>query len=179
MAAFLTRGLGNAAASYGEIAVEDSATDYVSAVTVRAGGATGGTGYITITGDVSVLVFDPTLCPCGVTIGIDRIGGPGTSPQTLFVVGADAVDGILANSGTIEWVFQVPSGANTQFALYADVFPADPMIEGLPVSAGTILGTMTAEYSPFGSTTVFAPTGEGGSDVFGQPTQHKERSLPR
>jgi hypothetical protein len=179
MAAFLTRGLGTTAASYTEIPLEDSATTYAGAISIRAGGTSGGTGYITVTGDVSVKVTDPTLCPCGIQIGIDQLDGPGTSPQTVFVVSADELEGIQANAGTLQWVFQVPSGASAEFGVYADVF-TQPVVTGIPVSAGTILATMTAEYSPFGSTTVFAPTSDGGDQGFGEPrTDVKERSLPR
>jgi hypothetical protein len=160
MAAFLTRGLGNTAASYNELSVADSATSYVTELTIRAGGARGGTGYITVTGDVSVGVFDPGLCPCGISIGIDQLNGPGTSPQTRFVVTDDELDGTRANAGTIQWVFEVPSGANAQFGLYADVFTQSVTSDGggtsgAPAEPGVILGSMTAEYSPFGTTTVF------------------------
>ena len=101
-----------------------------------------------------------------------------TSPQTVFVVGSDALEGTQANSGTVQWVFEVPSGAVADFAVYADVF-TQPFVTGVPASAGTILGTMTAEYSPFGSTSVFAPTSDGGFDGFGQPRTDVKRSLPR
>jgi hypothetical protein len=179
MAAFLTRGLGTTAASYTEIPLEDSATTYAGAIGIRAGGTSGGTGYITVTADVSVFVTDPTICPCGIQIGIDQLDGPGTSPQTVFVVAADELEGAQANAGTVQWVFQVPSGASAEFGVYADVF-TQPVVTGIPVSAGTILATMTAEYSPFGSTTVFAPTSEGGFQGFGEPrTDIKERSVPR
>ena len=180
MAAFLTRGLGNSAASYSEIPLEDWSTSYVGSVTARAGGATGGSGYMTVSGDVSVIVSDPSLCPCGVAIGIDRIGGPATSPQTVFVVGSDELEGTLANSGTVRWVFQVPSGANAQFGLYANVY-AQSVVLGDPVSAGSILGTMTAEYTPFGSTSVFElkPTGTD-ADPFGDGTAAPHRrTVPR
>lgn len=178
MAAFFTRGLGNAAGSYSEIALEDSATTYAGAIAIRAGGTSGGTGFITVTADVSVIVTDPTLCPCGVQIGIDQLDGPGTSPQTVFVVGTDELTGTQANSGTVQWVFEVPSGAVADFGVYADVF-TEPIVTGIPVSAGTILGTMTAEYSPFGSTAVFAPTGDDGGSVFGERRSDARRSIPR
>lgn len=179
MAAFLTRGLGTTAASYSEIDLEDWSASYVAAITIRAGGATGGAGYITVTGDISVLVEDPSLCPCGIQIGIDQLDGPGTSPQTLFVVGADELDGVRANAGTIQWVFQVPSGANAEFGLYANVF-TQPIVVGDPLPAGTILGTMTAEYSPFGSTAVVEVTGGGDVEGFGARGNRVEgRSVPR
>ena len=179
MAAFLTRGLGTAAASYSEIALEEWETSYVGAITIRAGGASGGSGYITVTADVSVIVEDPTLCPCGIQIGIDQLDGPGTSPQTVFVVPADELDGIQANAGTVQWVFQVPSGANAEFGVYANVF-TQPIVLGEPLPAGTILGTMTAEYSPFGSTAVIEVTGGGDLEGFGDRTNRIERrSVPR
>lgn len=180
MAAFLTRGLGDAASSYSEIALENWATSYVNAVTISAGGTSGGTGFITVIGDVSVLVADPALCPCGVEIGIDQLDAPGTSPQTIFVVPADAVDSVQANAGTIRWVFEVPSGANAEFGLYANVFPAAGGT--VPVAAGTLLGTLTAEYSPFGSTTVFevADAGTDGPRRFAERgARIQERTVPR
>lgn len=180
MAAFLTRGLGDAASSYNEIALEDSAARYVNAVSISAGGTSGGTGFITAIGDVSVLVTDPALCPCGIEIGIDQLNAPGTSPQTVFVVATDAVDGVQANAGTIRWVFEVRSGATAEFGLYANVFPAAGGT--VPVAAGSILGTLTAEYSPFGSTTVFEVTDAGtdGPRSFAERgTRIQERIVPR
>ena len=180
MAAFLTRGLGDAVSSYNEIALEGSATTYINTVSISAGGTSGGTGFITVIGDASVLVNDPALCPCGIEIGIDQLGAPGTSPQTAFVVATDAVDGVQANAGTIRWVFEVRSGAIAEFGLYANVFPAAGGT--VPAAAGTILGTLTAEYSPFGSTTVSAASGAGtgGPRSFAERGAWvQERTVPR
>jgi hypothetical protein len=187
MAAFLTRGLGNSVASYNELPIEDWATTYVADLTIRAGGTTGGTGFITIAGDVSVIVFEPLLCPCGIEIGIDQLDAPGTSPQMLFTVTDEELDGIRANAGAVEWVFEVPSGVDASFGLYANVF-TQPIVtggastEGVPVSAGVLLGSMTAEYSPFGSTQVSGPA-VSGVDVDGtfgrREPARTEQSVPR
>ena len=183
MAAFLSRGLGTAAAGYGEISVADWQTEYVAGVTVSAGGVPGGTGFVTVTADISVFVFDPLLCPCGVEIGIDQLDGPGTSPQTVFIVPADTFEETSANSGTIGWVFEVPSGEDAEFAAYANVFtegvePLGGSTNG-DVDPGVIFGSMTAEYSPFGSVTVIPPT-KTLDERFGErPAAQPERSLPR
>ena len=175
MAGFLSRGLGNTVGSYNELPIEDWAGFYVNSLQIRAGGTTGGTGYITVTGDISVIVTDPGLCPCGIEIGIDQLDAPGTSPQAVFVIPADQFENVQANAGTIQWVFEVPSGVDAEFGLYANVL-TQPVVLGEPVSAGTILGTMTAEYSPFGSTTVFGTKSEGADvDGFGSSGTDTQR----
>jgi len=187
MAAFLVRGLGNAAASYNELALADSATTYVADVTIQAGGARGGSGFITVTGDLSALVFEPGLCPCGFEIGIDQLDGPGTSPQMAFIVTDDELDGIRANSGTVQWVFEVPSGEGASFGLYANFHPQPITLgdggstTGAPTEGGLLIGSMTAEYSPFGSTAVGAPaTVQGNPDErFGDRQGSVRRALPR
>jgi hypothetical protein len=180
MAAFLVRGLGNASASYNELALTDWATTYVADLTIRAGGARGGSGFITVTGDLSALVYEPGLCPCGIEIGIDQLDGPGTSPQMTFLVTDDELEGIRANGGTVQWVFEVPSGVNASFGLYANVYP-QPITTGVPAEGGLLIGSMTAEYSPFGSTTVAAPAAvQGGPDGgFGDRQGSFRRALPR
>ena len=63
-----------------------------------------------------------------------------------------------------------------EFGLYANVL-VQPVILGEPVSGGTILGTMTAEYSPFGSTTVFGTKSEG-ADVDGFGSRGTDTQQP-
>ncbi len=183
MAAFLHRGLGVTAASYGEISLADFEASYIAEIDIPAGGVPGGVGYVTVTADVSVLVMDLAICPCGVQIGIDQRNGPGTSPQTWFIV-PDAVYGAThANSGTIQWTFQVPSGEEASFGAYANIFTQPIVLEGASTQGisedpGVLLASMTATYSPFGSVTVPPPVK---SDVpsFGEPELSGERAANR
>jgi hypothetical protein len=183
MAAFLTRGLGTAAASYGEATLAEAAAGYVTELTIRAGGLPGGTGYVTVSGSVSVVLSEPDLCPCGVEIGIDRLDGPGTSPQMMFLVTAEHNEGLTANTGGVDWTFQVAAGADATFGLYANVFPA-PVVTtgdsttGAVVAQGTVIGALTAEYSPFGSIVVEGPalpTGQGADGAFADAIQQRDR----
>jgi hypothetical protein len=171
MAAFLTRGLGNSVASYGEIPLDSAFEDYVATITIGTGGGPGGTGYVTVTGDLSVITFDG-LCPCGIEAGLYDISNDTSSPVSVFVVPADAVEGVQAASGTIQWVFEVPAGVSGTFGLYADVYTEPvPLGEGGSTNgigeSGILLGSMTASYSPFGSVPDFEGPGKLGPSVDG------------
>ena len=154
MAQFMVRGLGVAASGYGELAAADAEAFYVATVAIRTGGLPGGTGYLTVDADLSVLDLSAS-CPCGVIFSIEEtttfdpgpVGTMGTSP---------IVSGGSAASGSVSWVFEVPTGTDVEFGLWASIFNDEPVALGEGTNGGkgsTILtGSITAEYSPFGST---------------------------
>ena len=152
MAAFMTRGLGYAAAGTGAIPMSETPTTYVATVEIPAGTSPGGTVYVAVSGDVSVLDID-AFCPCAAVIGLENVDTGEIAPESLFVVTSETVDGGAANTGSVHWVFEVPSGVTGTFGLYADMFTNTPTIGTTGVSPGpTVYGNIVAEYAPFGST---------------------------
>jgi S-layer homology domain len=155
MAQFLVRGLGVATAGYGELAASDSTEFYVATVEMHTGGLPGGTGYVTVDADLSVLDLSG-FCPCGVIFSIEEtttkgafgpLGTMGTSP---------VIAGGSAASGSVSWVFEVPTGTDVEFGLWAEIFNDGPMVSGGgPSTTGAaepvFTGSITAEYSPFGT----------------------------
>ena len=152
MAAFMTRGMGYSTVGTGFLPMSETATTYLAVAELPAGGAAGGTVYVTVSGDVSVLDFGGT-CPCGVIIGLQDMDTGASSNEAYFIVGSDAVDGAMANNGSVHWVFEVPSGTTKTYGLYADVFPNPVPLgtDGDPVSEPEVYGNVVAQYSPFGS----------------------------
>ena len=127
MAEFMTRGLGYSAAGTGAIPMSETATTYIATVEIPAGTSTGGTVYVAVSGDVSVLDLE-AFCPCATVIGLANVDTGEIAPESLFIVTSETVDGGAANTGTVNWVFEVPSGVTGTFGLYADMFTNTPTI---------------------------------------------------
>ena len=169
MAAFLNRGLGIATSSYGEIPVEESGTSYIATISIPAGASTGGTGYVTVAADVTAFITGG-ICPCGVIIGLENLDTFEGTPVTSLVIPADSVEGAQVNTGSVDWTFEVPTGVDAEFGVWAQVFPDGPVVlgegtEGAPVSLGGLEAMMTAEYSPFGSAFSGGPKLPAGASV--------------
>ena len=158
MAAFMTRGMGYATVAAGALPISESATTYLAVAELPAGGATGGSVYVTVSADVSLVDF-VSGCPCAVIVGVENLDTGEIALESLFVVGSETVDGGSANTGSVHWVFQVPSGTTAAFGLYADVFTetVDSLgTNGVPAPEEPLLtGNLVAEYSPFGATLPF------------------------
>ena len=176
MAAFLNRGLGIATSSYGVIDVEEASTSYVATISIPAGASSDGTGYVTVAADVTTFIT-AGLCPCGMVIGLQNLDTFDSSPVTSLVIPGDTVMGSQVNSGSVDWTFEVPTGVDAEFGVWAEVFPDGPIVlgegtEGEPVSVGGVEAMMTAEYSPFGSAFDGGPikTGTSIDTVFGRVT---------
>ena len=166
MAQFMTRGLGVAAAGYGELDAADTTEFYVATVSIHTGGLPGGTGYVTVDADLSVLDLSGS-CPCGVIFSIEDtdtldpgpLGTMGTSP---------IVSGGSAAAGSVSWVFEVPTGTDVEYGLWATIFNDEPVVlgegtDGVTKGGTTLIGSITAEYSPFGSVAEL-PVGPLGTD---------------
>jgi hypothetical protein len=169
MAAFLNRGLGIATSSYGQIPVEEASTSYVATISIPAGASSGGTGYVTVAADVTAFLSSGD-CPCGMIIGLENLGTFDFSPVTSLVIPGDIVSGAQVNSGSVDWTFEVPTGVDSEFGVWAEVFPDGPIVlgegtEGVPVSAGDVSAMMTAEYSPFGSAFTGGPKPTAGASI--------------
>ena len=149
MAQFMTRGLGIATAGYGELAASDTEEFYVATVAIQTGGLPGKTGFVTVDADLSVLDLSG-LCPCGVIFSIEEtttfdpgpVGTMGTSP---------VISGGSAASGSVNWVFEVPTGSDVEYGLWATIFSDAPGITPTGVGEPVFTGSLTAEYSPFGT----------------------------
>lgn len=158
MAAFLSRGLGRAAADSGTAsATEDRVEHPVAEVQIRAGAAgSQAGGYVVVTGNVngSFLAAD---CPChvrsellDVTANTERaanIQSMGNTP-TLVTAGFASV--------TSTWVFPIAGGQTKTFRLNGSSY-----VEG--ASTGELSGQLTAVYVPFdGLGNGPEPEGSGG-----------------
>jgi hypothetical protein len=159
MAAFLGRGLGYAAANTGTLLASETFSFYLTDLTLPARSVTGGTNYVRVSGDVTVF-DDSGTCPCGAILTVVNLDTGDFAPETFFVVGSDEVDGAMTNTGSVNWVFEVPSGTAQDFALDVIAFPNTPepmSTDGIGEADAVVFGNLTAEYVPFGSTVEYAP----------------------
>jgi hypothetical protein len=162
MAGFMTRGLGSSAAATGAIVQSEAAEYFVATVDLKPGSISGGTVYVAVDADVSVVdtVGD---CPCGVYVGLYDVTNDQDSPAfTVFLVPSETVDGGTAASGSVHWVFEVPSGVTGTYGVYADIFAMGPEplgTTGIGVEEPFLLANIVAQYTPFGSTEAAPPPG--------------------
>jgi len=160
MAAFLNRGLGRAAADEDSGSVAADGTLDVATVTLTAGGTSGGTGFVVVTGSVSAYTTSGTTCPCEVGVRVvDVASGESPGLWSFFDVSNTASPSGYRNAtGTSTWVFAVPSGASRTFAVRASV--------DMTGATGSLLlqGNLSAVYAPFGSTggSTLSTMGEAG-----------------
>lgn len=169
MAAFLNRGLGIATSSYGQIPVEETGSSYVATISIPAGASSGGTGYVTVAADVTAFITGG-VCPCGMIIGLDNLATFESSPVTSLVIPGDTVSGAQVNAGSVDWTFEVPTGVDAEFGVWAEVFPDGPMVlgegtDGATGSVGGVEAMLTAEYSPFGSAFSGGPKLPAGASI--------------
>jgi len=160
MAAFLTRGLGRSALGSGAVTFADSATLYTTTVQISTGGASGGTGFVTAAASVSAFTDVPGLCPCRGTAFLVDLATDEFSQGTLFVISASGFgDDTWGGSASSHWAFSAPSNSSRTYGLAVVIEttgtpPAsvDGGTSGLPPGENAIVfGSITAEYSPFGS----------------------------
>ena len=162
MAAFLSRGLGRAALGTGLIGMADAADLYVGTVRIATGGATGGTGFVTVAADISAVTDVPGVCPCRASAFLaDLSSGTVSDTSLVSITDTGMGDDIWAGSGAAHWVFAVPSNQVRNFGLAVDIEttgPPPPTVTGGSIQGGPtgtnafLFTTLTAEYSPFGST---------------------------
>jgi hypothetical protein len=149
MAAFLNRGLGRVTSDSGSANITVDSDDVnVATLTLSPGGLTGGTGFVLVTGSVSAYTSSAGTCPCEVSVRV-RNTTAGVQPglwQFFDVTDTATPTGFRNGSGTMSWVFEVPSGVDQTFALLSNV--------DMTASPGflTLQGQLTAVYVPFGGT---------------------------
>jgi hypothetical protein len=172
MAAFLNRGLGRGTG--GVFGDESWANlDYpgtlVAIGDVIAGGASGGTAHALVTGNINVWTDEPGVCPCEVQLFAYNPLTDESSPVIFDAIGADGVPSVdvltpdpppydttgpwwQANVA-ISAMFTVPSGALSDFELYAAIVPTTPASvpdETNGFVTGWVAG-MQVVYVPFGA----------------------------
>jgi hypothetical protein len=160
MAQFMVRGLGIASAGYGQLSAVDSELFYVATVPIHTGGLPGGTGYVTVDGDLSI-IDNTNWCPCGVIFSVQDTTTFDSAPFMFMVVEGPSALGGSANAGSASWVFEVPTGTDVEYGLFASIF----FPKGAVLGEGTdgedlgpdLYGNLTAEYSPFGQTPDLGP----------------------
>jgi hypothetical protein len=152
MAAFLGRGLGRAAADFGNPTAATSEGILVSSVTIKPGAATGGTVMLQLTATVHATIEDEAGCPCETTFWIQDDTKVLSFDVILQNQGPLVGTGETANqtaNGATSFFIEVPSGVSGTYDLIAQT------------TAGTgevfAYGDLSAAYVPFGPT--------GGNDL--------------
>lgn len=149
MAGFLNRGLGRAALGTGAVsAAADESALVIASASLDPGGLTGGTGFVVVTGSVTAGTTSGTTCPCEIGMRVRNTTAsqqPGLW-QFFDVSNTASPSGYRNGSGSISWVFEVPSGETQDFDLIANV--------DMTGATGDVdlQGHITAVYVPFGST---------------------------
>lgn len=160
MAQFMVRGLGVGAVGYGELLASETEEFYVATVQIHTGGLPGRTGYVTVDADLQVL-DQSGFCPCGVIFSIEDIDPEGAFGPIGTMGTSPVVQGGSAASGSVSWVFEAPTGTDVEYGIWAAIFADAPALSGPDVTGiggePVLTASITAEYSPFGSTLVFEP----------------------
>ena len=154
MAAFLSRGLGQAVSASDAITFAEMLDGTPMAeLTIDTGGVAGGTGYVLVTGTAQIQATDG-VCPCDVGVVVRR-GSSDFSPVSLAVARTKIGSGWWMGESTVTWVFEVPTASTETFSLRAN---------GISWAGGETgsfaKGMLTALYVPFGSVGVKAFSAE-------------------
>jgi len=163
MAAFLNRGLGRAAGDEGNTTVTADATNVdVATITIETGGTSGGTGFVVVNASLTAFTDSATTCPCEVSLRVrDSTSGSTQDLWQFFDVSNTASpSGYRNESGSMSWVFVVPSGSSRTFTARANV--------DMTGATGTLTMSahISAVYAPFGSTggSTLGTLSEGGAN---------------
>lgn len=149
MAAFMSRGFGVSGGTNNSTTVSE-AVDEVDVLTLdfRTPGITGGTGYIAVTVEGTVLGTS-SECPCTM---IGQLGANGVYQGTFNLVALQS-EGAPFLFGTASfdmiggtWLLEVPT--NTTISI---VYEAMSIVSNAVDSELSFIGSMTAVYTPFNS----------------------------
>jgi hypothetical protein len=154
MAAFLNRSLGRV--SFDANPDKSLSTSYVelAVVTMKtSGGAGGGTGYVKVDANVYASTVFTSGCPCIVRYYIEEdISGDRSDEVSFNLFHQTAMFVASTASGSLSWVFQVPTQTIRTYRLKAVIYNGG----GTPPPASA-RGILSAVYLPFVSST-FSPT---------------------
>ena len=178
MAAFMGRGLGRAALGSGAIPIADAEAFYVGTVRIETGGASGGTGFVTVAADVGAVTDESGLCPCRAEVFlVDLANGAQSDHGIMPINDTGFADGTWAGNAAAHWVFSAPSNQARTYGLAVSVETTGTP----PPTADTavLFATLTAEYSAFGSAggSTLGLSGTGGF-TFGEPTPNDRTVAP-
>jgi hypothetical protein len=146
MAAFLNRSLGRAASDSGiESWVE--LEDFVfGQVTLKTGGASGGTAWVWVTGNVSAWTDENGICPCEIELYLYNETTGEYTVSVYEAIGSEAPAGYYEDSATISHLFAVPSGVDITYTLAGGVIS---QLAPSPENEAAFSYDLTAMYLPF------------------------------
>jgi len=155
MAAFVHRGFGRVAFQQGlETALNSATYTDLATVTIKAGGAAGGTGFIVIDAPVTAIITSTTGCPCMGAFHIAGFGGLASSQRYVTldsVTSGGAVSGFGIDTISLSWVVPVDTTPLHLITVRGQIVGGTGGMEAY--------AAITAQYVPFGST---------GTDVLGE-----------
>jgi hypothetical protein len=149
MAAFLSRtGSRAARATSTATLTANDASRNLTSLTIRAGGVSGGSGFLVVTGSIQAFASAGT-CPCtlGARLLVNGSAGGNIHINTTITDTASPllIVPVRAGNAANTWVFPVSSGANHTVTLQA-------WWQATTAASGADLrGNLTAIYVPFGS----------------------------
>ena len=172
MAAFLNRGLGRGGQDLFTTADDhwaslDGSNPGPPLVSVLTGGGTGGTVYVFVTGTVVAFTNQAGVCPCELRFALTSSEGE-VSEISSTIIGAIASpdDTMFKGSGTISYLFTVPSGTSTGFSISAEIFTTLPPLVAFDHDATFSLQAVVVPFAangtnvpPLSSTTGKVPFG--------------------
>lgn len=166
VAAFLNRSLGRGAAD-ASFASDDWAelADLTAAeVTLRTGGATGGTAHVWVHGGLSAWTDENGICPCEIELWLSNDQTLDVSFSAFEIIGSEAVGGYRDGSLSVSYLFAVPSGQDVTYSLHAEI---TSLLPPSPENDAGFGYDLTAIYLPFDAdggnpALPIATSGEGG-----------------
>ena len=146
MAGFLNRGLGRATSNDNAILMDGDGFATLASVTIQTGGATGGTGFVFLTGTAGFWVATDGRCPCTVGMSLENTSGRTTwasvpDIDTPSDIGANTKWESLSNSVV------VPVNSNTTYTFTMRVHIRATTDAN---DAFSWYGDLSALYFPFG-----------------------------
>lgn len=163
-AAFVERSAGRIAFSALPGAVLGTSTGQplalLGTVTIEAGAAGDGNGYVVLDGSYTAFTDGPSACPCDLSLLLFEQGVEDPLNGSFTDLGGTATEtGFVSTSDSLQWVVPVAADRVATFELYAFLDDAD-------VASVETFGQLSALYVPFGpdsgATTVgVTPQGDG------------------
>lgn len=139
MAAFLERGVGRVGEGTGTSDLVPGWVDVVAEVTIEAGAAGSGAGFVVVQGNATASTFDESMCPCPVWLGI----AGSTNSAVLQIPPTPNISGYATDAGSVSAVFPLDSDTTLTFRLVAQAFAS---MTGVP--SIHLEGHVTALYVP-------------------------------
>ncbi len=152
MAAFLNRGLGRAAQDAGFVEDDDWASlsgglDFPAVTYLQIGGGTGGTAHVLVNGTIAASTDEAAICPCELRMALlSEIGEMSPISSTQIADVGSPEDGERRGSGSMSYLFTVPTGIEVGFAIIAII---SPTLTPSPENVASSEYSLQATYVPF------------------------------